>query len=74
MILYLNPDWALECGGMFRVHNPKNRGCTNLLVEPLEDTLVVFWSDQLMHSVLPSMAPRGRVDFRYALTLWLTAS
>jgi hypothetical protein len=31
----------------------------------------VFASDQLVHAVLPSMAPNGAADFRYALTIWL---
>ena len=30
-------------------------------------------SDRLVHSVLPSEAPRGKEDHRYALTLWLTS-
>jgi hypothetical protein len=44
------------------------------LVAPLSDRLVVFWADSVLHGVLPSSAPRGREDHRYALTVWFTSS
>ena len=43
-------------------------------VEPRGDRLLVFWSDRLVHSVQPSEAPRGVIDHRWALTVWITAT
>jgi len=43
-------------------------------VEPRADRLLVFWSDRLVHSVQPSQAPKGDVDHRWALTVWITAT
>jgi Rps23 Pro-64 3,4-dihydroxylase Tpa1-like proline 4-hydroxylase len=40
-------------------------------IEPRGDRLLVFWSDRLEHSVLPSFTPQGSVDNRYALTVWI---
>eukprot|EP00976_Prorocentrum_cordatum_P069275 1179476-Prorocentrum_minimum.AAC.2 len=73
VIIYLTSDWEPTHGGQFRVHNPPP-GCTSsILVNPVADTLLVFWSDELLHSVMPSQAPGGESDHRYAFTLWLTA-
>jgi hypothetical protein len=70
-ILYLNPDWKAACGGQFRVHSPLHDVSVSPLIDPVSDTLVLFWSDHLLHSTLPSQAPSGLQDHRYALTLWL---
>lgn len=43
--------------------------CTD--IEPKGDRLLVFWSDRVEHSVLPSFAPKGAQDHRYALTVWI---
>ena len=72
VILYLNPNWTLENGGQFRVHNPMSDPTVSPLIDPIADTLVLFWSDQLLHSTLPSFSKGGDNEHRYALTLWLT--
>ena len=69
VILYLN-EWDPSQQGHFRVHSPMQDTTVSPLVEPNADTLVVFWSDQLLHSTLPSYAPQGKETYRYALTLW----
>jgi len=74
VLIYLNRGWRAECGGWFRIHNPPPGSKASILVEPREDTLLVFWADQLVHSVMPSQVPFGNVDNRYAFTVWLTAS
>lgn len=70
-ILYLNPTWEVQCGGQFRVHSSLRDPTVSPLVDPVADTLVLFWSEHLLHSTLPSQAPKGSSDHRYALTLWL---
>lgn len=74
VILYLTPNWRVECGGQFRIHNPPPECISSLLVEPEANTLLVFWSDKLLHSVLPSECPTGAADHRYALALWLNVN
>lgn len=66
-ILYLNPDWHLELGGEFRLWTAKDEVID---IMPKGDRLVVFESDKLVHSVLPSIAPKPE-DHRYALTVWM---
>lgn len=74
MIYYLNPEWAPAMGGHLRLHlggiddEPVD-------ISPEGDRVVLFWSDLIVHEVLPNLAPRGdrvRGD-RYALTLWLVS-
>mmetsp|Transcript_28994 Transcript_28994/g.64850 ORF Transcript_28994/g.64850 Transcript_28994/m.64850 type:complete len:337 (+) Transcript_28994:78-1088(+) len=73
-LYYLNPgEWGAAKGGEFRAFLG-DRGDKDSPFEdfaPLGDRLLGFWSDQLVHSVLPSWAPRGSEDHRYALTVWL---
>mmetsp|Transcript_31678 Transcript_31678/g.48219 ORF Transcript_31678/g.48219 Transcript_31678/m.48219 type:complete len:315 (+) Transcript_31678:260-1204(+) len=71
VILYLTPHWQVEHGGQFRIHNPPPRCSSSLLVEPEANTLLVFWSDKVLHSVLPSECPGGAANHRYALAIWL---
>ena len=83
-ILYYMNDWRPELGGEFRVYHPASvqpapagtphPGATYTDIAPQADRLLVFWSDRLVHSVQPSEAPRGAVDHRYALTVWLTCN
>jgi Rps23 Pro-64 3,4-dihydroxylase Tpa1-like proline 4-hydroxylase len=70
-VLYYMNQWRPECGGQFRIYAPSG---AKIDIEPIADRLLVFWSDRLVHSVLPSEAPRGAEDHRYALTLWLTST
>ena len=42
-------------------------------IEPIADRLVAFWTCELPHSVQPFRAERGKIDGRYAITVWLTA-
>lgn len=86
VLLYLNPAWRPESGGQFRIHNPpvptaptpsrtgpSQMGPTShpkLLIEPIADTLLVFWSDKVIHSVLPNTV-LNELDHRYAITVWL---
>mmetsp|Transcript_13321 Transcript_13321/g.31248 ORF Transcript_13321/g.31248 Transcript_13321/m.31248 type:complete len:204 (+) Transcript_13321:328-939(+) len=73
-LLYLNPTRTptqphAALGGQFRAFDQP--GDAELLVEPCGGRLVCFWSDALVHDVLPSAAPAGDADFRWALTVWL---
>ena len=71
IIYYLNENWRPECGGQFRIYND---GKEIVDINPVYDRLLVFWSDKLVHSVLPSFTPKGVADHRYALTIWLTTT
>ena len=71
VILYLTPRWRVEHGGQFRIHNPPPHCTSSLLIEPEANTLLVFWSDKVLHSVLPSECPSGTANHRYALAIWL---
>lgn len=68
ILLYMN-DWREEMGGQFRIFGKNDE---TIDIEPRSGRLLAFWSDVCVHSVLPSEAPRGEPDHRYALTLWLT--
>jgi hypothetical protein len=68
ILLYMN-DWREEMGGQFRIFG---KGDETVDIEPHSGRLLAFWSDLCVHSVLPSEAPNGESDHRYALTLWLT--
>lgn len=69
MVYYLNPYWEPSHGGELRLFT-KDQGIVS--VEPQADTLAVFWSDQVVHDVLPTLTDTSAADKRrYALTLWL---
>ena len=70
-ILYLNPSWEATQGGQFRIHSPLVDRTISPLVDPLAGTLVLFWSDGLLHSTLPCLSDNPE-DHRYALTLWFS--
>jgi len=68
VLLYLNPNWREELGGCFRLFLPDHfvtrqensqrqqdtDGFFFKDIAPLNDRLLVFWSDRIVHSVLPS--------------------
>lgn len=59
-IYYLNPRWCHGDGGELTVFLESGE----LQIEPVADRLVVFFAEQLEHSVLPTTVPR------LALTAW----
>jgi SM-20-related protein len=59
-ILYLNPGWRPDHGGLLRLHVEERP----VDLEPMLDRLVVFLSERIEHEVLPAYAPR------YAATAW----
>jgi SM-20-related protein len=63
-IVYLNPGWGAEDGGVLRLHVPGGP----VAVEPIAGRLVVFLSERIEHEVLPCFAPR------WALTAWYHGS
>ena len=77
-ILYLNPDYNKdEDGGELRILLPSSS--TDKKTEMVDLTpeggrLLMFWSDEMPHEVLPT-APNGNKDDpsldRYALTVWI---
>lgn len=86
VILYLNSGWDTAVqGGELRLWG--NHGSVED-VSPSGGTLVVFWSDQVVHEVLPNSSPKSESrelregegssteldrGARHALTLWLVA-
>jgi SM-20-related protein len=64
-VLYLNPGWTPEDGGVLRLY-PLFGPCVD--VEPVLGALVLFWSHRVEHEVLPAHAPR------YALSLWMSVA
>lgn len=70
-IMYLNPDYQHNEGGELRVHLRHNeiRDLT-----PVGGRLLVFWSDEIPHEVLPTSPdadPEDEEKDRYALTVWI---
>ena len=70
-ILYLNPDYVQGDGGELRVflRNQEIRDCT-----PVGGRLLLFWSDEIPHEVLPTCPnadPNDVEKDRYALTVWI---
>jgi hypothetical protein len=70
-IVYLNPDYSDGDGGELRLRLNDNRVVD---LDPCGGRLVMFWSDEIPHEVLPC-APGNDVDDethdRYALTVWI---
>lgn len=68
-VYYLNEAWAPADGGALRLLEHREDGdmpcCIVMEVEPLLDTLVIFWADEVPHEVLP---PRCRP--RLAISVW----
>jgi 2OG-Fe(II) oxygenase superfamily len=68
-ILYLNPDYEEGDGGELRLLL-LNGGCLDL--DPRGGRMVIFWSDEIPHEVLPCKPDSEDEMFdRYALTIWL---
>uniref|UniRef100_A0A7S1J8X9 Fe2OG dioxygenase domain-containing protein n=1 Tax=Eutreptiella gymnastica TaxID=73025 RepID=A0A7S1J8X9_9EUGL len=61
-LLYLNPDWKPGDGGEIVVSPFLGQPTT---IEPCMDRLVLFFSETMLHRVLPCYAER------YCLTIWL---
>jgi SM-20-related protein len=88
VLYYLNPTWTPDLGGYFRAFHPspqdkegdQHTSKFNIQtseyedIAPIADRLLVFWSDQLEHSVLSSVAPKGPIDHRYAMTIWIATT
>jgi len=66
IILYLNPQWQKPHSGQLRLHlldgSVKD-------IDPTDDRVVFFWSDLIVHEVLPVMSPE--TDKRFTVTIWL---
>ena len=70
---YLNPDWDDANGGEIRLWGHDGAGgetCED--IPPSGDRLLLFWSDQVVHEVLPCW-DESEVGRRFALTLWLVS-
>mmetsp|Transcript_108823 Transcript_108823/g.209096 ORF Transcript_108823/g.209096 Transcript_108823/m.209096 type:complete len:557 (+) Transcript_108823:159-1829(+) len=78
-VFYLNENWRPEYGGALRIRKPNAPGNGSLLpfsavppapealldVQPVRNTLVLFWSHAVEHEVLPAWRSR------YAVSMWL---
>lgn len=88
ILLYLNPNWQPSHGGYFRLYLPDNYAEQELPediriddegfyykdIAPINDRLLMFWSDKTVHSVLPShVFNNNSADHRYALTVWMAS-
>lgn len=71
-IIYLNPHYQDGDGGELRLLL-LNGGCLDL--DPRGGRMVIFWSDEIPHEVLPCKPESKDEQFdRYALTIWLPDS
>jgi len=61
-LLYLNPNYTVTSGGQLRVI-PFLQAATDIL--PIFDRLVIFYSETILHRVLPAY------NERFCLTIWL---
>jgi hypothetical protein len=61
-LVYLNPSWTEGDGGELELVPFCGQVVT---VRPLLDRMVLFYSDRILHRVLPAHAPR------FCFTLWL---
>lgn len=57
-VLYLNEDWSHRDGGQLRLYRKDQDPASALEVSPEAGTLVVFFSEQLWHEVLPARRER----------------
>lgn len=77
-ILYLNPNYKREDGGELRLYlSDDSNHLSSVDIAPEGGRLLLFWSDEIPHEVLPN-APNvvdddDRFD-RYALTVWIPTS
>jgi hypothetical protein len=77
-ILYLNPEYKQGDGGELRlVLSNKEDKISTVDLAPEGGRLLLFWSDEIPHEVLPSAPNHGMNDEqldRYALTVWIPTS
>jgi hypothetical protein len=71
LIYYLNPDWQPSHAGQLRAFMGDNDQTPCWDIPPLGDSLIVFWSQSLLHEVLAHNG-QGKSNHRYAHTVWLT--
>lgn len=65
-LLYLNKEWQPEHGGCLRVFEPGMESVrVRRDIEPRWNRLVIFWSDEVPHEVLPSFRDRVAVSIWY---------
>lgn len=62
-IVYLNPDWTAHDGGELRLYTDRETGVRGpfLDVVPVFGTLVLFFSADFWHEVLPSLRERHSI-------------
>ena len=86
-ILYLNPDWKDVDGGEIRLFVKDGEEVKKVDLSPVGGRLLLFWSDEIPHEVLPTASCEqsnahdeatadAPVDVylesdRYALTVWI---
>lgn len=76
-ILYLNPDYKQEDAGelrIFRDEAEENAEDCFVDIKPDGGRMVLFWSDEIPHQVLPTGPHAGESHSsrdRWALTLWI---
>ena len=77
-ILYLNPEYKQSDGGELRlVLSNKDDKISTVDLSPEGGRLLLFWSDEIPHEVLPSAPNHDMNDEqldRYALTIWIPTS
>ena len=82
-ILYLNPGHEEADGGEIRLFLPATAGAEEswqtLDLSPIGGRLLVFWSDEIPHEVLPTSSLESPTcekheKDRYALTIWIPTS
>ena len=82
-ILYLNPTYQEADGGEIRLFLPATAGAKEswqtLDLSPIGGRLLVFWSDEIPHEVLPTssyeaLSYEKHEKDRYALTIWIPTS
>lgn len=61
-LVYLNPKWTDGDGGELVL---QQFGGETVVIPPLHDRMVLFFSDRILHRVLPSHKPR------YCFTVWI---
>jgi Rps23 Pro-64 3,4-dihydroxylase Tpa1-like proline 4-hydroxylase len=77
-ILYLNPEYKQGDGGELRlVLSNKEETLSTVDLSPESGRILLFWSDEIPHEVLPSAPNHDEKDEsldRYALTIWIPTS
>ncbi|CAB9527814.1 Egl nine homolog [Seminavis robusta] len=70
-IIYLNPNYQAGDGGELRIYLQDN---VIRDLPPVGGRLLMFWSDEIPHEVLPTSPnadPQDEEKDRYALTVWI---